>query len=90
MIKLKLVFNIIKYNFYTVCRRNRRLEKGGRVDVGVEHCLGNFGPSKPGLSDQPSHQRHSFVLWTVVDQKGAGRWSQPQRQPNPTWSNLGN
>ena len=57
MIKLKLVFNIIKYNFYTVCRRNRRLEKGGRVDVGVEHCLGNFGPSKPGLSDQPSHQK---------------------------------
>ena len=42
---------IIKYNFYTVCRRNRSLGKGGRIDVGVGHCLGNFGPSEPGLSD---------------------------------------
>ena len=38
MIKLKLAFTIIKYNFYTVCRRYRRLGKGGKVDV-----------SKPGL-----------------------------------------
>ena len=72
-----------------MCRRNRRLGKGGRVDVGVGHCLGNFGSSEPGLSDQPSHPRHSFVSGAEVDQKGAGRWSQPQRQPNPAWSTRG-
>ena len=50
-VNIKKTLTIIKYNFYTVCRRNRRLGKGGRVDVGVGHCFSNFGPSEPGLSD---------------------------------------
>ena len=42
LIKLKLAFTIIKYNFYTVCRRYRRLGKGGKVDVSKTGLL--IGP----------------------------------------------